>query len=85
MFKTLKSKLAAVVAAVAVVLSFGAQNAQAAYDIVTSDSNGNVSFVPSALSGPIITAVIAAVGSAAALFVIALGVRWLYKMMRGSK
>lgn len=59
--------------------------ASAEYSIVTADSNGNVTFDPSGIVAPIITAVVAAVGSAAALFLIAVGVRWLYRMIKGSK
>lgn len=61
-----------------------ANSASAAYDIVT-ESSGTISFAPGVLVTAIITGVIAAVASAAALVVISLGVRWLFRMLKGAK
>lgn len=56
--------------------------AWAAYDIVSTDGSGNVTFTPGSLVTPILTGVVAAVGSAAALVVLAVGVRWIYRMVK---
>jgi hypothetical protein len=56
--------------------------ARAGYDIVTTDGSGNVTFTPGSLVTPILTGVVAAVGSAAALIVLAVGVRWIYRMVK---
>lgn len=67
---------------VALALCLFVNNAQAAYNIVAADSNGDVTFTPSVLGVPILTAVVAAVGSGAALVVIAIGVAWVYRMFK---
>ncbi len=56
--------------------------ARASYDIVSTDGSGNVTFTPGSLVTPILTGVVAAVGSAAALIVLAVGVRWIYRMVK---
>jgi hypothetical protein len=50
-----------------------------------NDGTGEVTFSPGDVVTPVITGVIAAVGAAAALFVIAIGIRWLYRMVKTSK
>jgi hypothetical protein len=57
-------------------------SARAGYDIVSTDGSGNVTFTPGSLVSPILTGVVAAVGSAAALIVLAVGVRWIYRMVK---
>lgn len=63
-----------------------ANTASAQYNFVTQDSTtGEISFTPADLVAPIVTAVIAAIAASAALFVLYTGVRWLYKVIKGSK
>jgi hypothetical protein len=57
-------------------------SARAGYDIVSTDGSGNVTFTPGSRVSPILTGVVAAVGSAAALIVLAVGVRWIYRMVK---
>lgn len=64
---------------------FSPAQASAQYAIVSADSSGNITFSPSALVTPVITGVIACVISAAALVLLWIGVRWLYKVLHGSK
>ena len=56
--------------------------ARADYSIVSTDGSGNVTFTPGSLVTPILTGVVAAVASAAALIVLAVGVRWIYRMVK---
>lgn len=87
MVKTAGRKVAAYVApvGVAVGVALGSSTpASAAYDIVT-ESSGTISFAPGVLVTAIITGVIAAVAASAALVVISLGVRWLFRMLKGAK
>ena len=60
-------------------------SASAQYAIVTSDSSGNITFSPSQLVTPVITGVIACVISAASLVLLWIGVKWLYKVLHGSR
>ena len=60
----------------------GALPARADYAIVSTDGSGNVTFTPGSLVTPILTGVVAAVASAAALIVLAVGVRWIYRMVK---
>jgi hypothetical protein len=53
--------------------------------IITYSGTNGVTFHPGTVVTPVITGVIAAVGAAAALFVIAVGIRWLYGMVKTSK
>lgn len=64
-----------------VLLGLAQQKASAIEDIVTY-SNGDVSFVPSALVGPVVTGVVAAVSAGAVLVVISVGVRWIYRQVK---
>jgi len=56
--------------------------ARADYSIVSADGSGNVTFTPGSLVAPILTGVVSAVASAAALIVLAVGVRWIYRMVK---
>ena len=71
------------VALCALALSMG--NVLAADLVTYTEATGAVSFEPGGVVTPVITGVIAAVGAAAALFIISLGIRWLYKLVRGAK
>ena len=62
-------------------LAAASQKASAISDIVTY-SNGDVTFVPSALVSPVVTGVIAAVSAGAVLVVISVGVRWIYRQVK---
>lgn len=53
-----------------------------AYTFVSSDSNGEVTFAPTGLVTPILTGAIAAVGAGAALVVLSIGVRWVYRAFK---
>lgn len=52
---------------------------------IVSYADGEVTFSPGGLVTPIISGVVAAVGAAIALVLIAVGVRWIYKMIKGAK
>lgn len=52
------------------------------YDIVSVASDGTISFSPGSLVVAIITGAIAAVASAAALVVLSIGVRWMYRLVK---
>jgi hypothetical protein len=77
------AKAAAVVTAGSIAL--GAQVAKADYAIMSSDGSGNISFTPGGLVTPIITGVVAAVTAGAALVLIGVGVRWVYRAIKMSK
>lgn len=65
---------AALFCAVMLVMANGAS----ALDIVTQDgTTGAISFDPSALVDPVLTAIIAAVCAGAAIFLVVVGVRWI--------
>jgi hypothetical protein len=67
-------------------LALAASANAAATDLVTyTAETGAVTFAPGGVVTPVITGVIAAVTAAAALFVISLGIRWLYKLVRGAR
>lgn len=53
-----------------------------AYTFVSSDSNGEITFTPTGLVTPILTGAIAAVGAGAALVVLGIGVRWIYRAFK---
>jgi hypothetical protein len=53
-----------------------------AYDSAQADSNGNVTFTPQGLLTPIITGAIAAVAAGAAMVVLGVGVRWIYRAIK---
>lgn len=73
------------VAALVAALVFGLGSvAQAAYPIVT-ESSGTLTFAPSELVTPVITGAVAAVVSAAALVLLSVGVRWIYRLVKGSR
>jgi len=72
---------ALVLAAVAV----GAMQANAALSDVVSYASGEVTFAPSNVVTPVITGIIAAIGAAAAIFVIVVGIRWIYRTAKSSK
>lgn len=55
-----------------------------AVDFVSWDGT-NVSFTPGVLVSPVATAAVAAAAAAAVLIVLAVGVRWVYKLVKGSK
>lgn len=76
---------AALAVAVVGLTVLGAAHASAQYSIVSSDGSGNVSFTPSALVVPVITGVIACVAASAALVLIWIGVKWLYRVLKGAK
>jgi len=73
------------VAAVGAVMLLGAAQAQAQYNIVSSDASGNISFTPSGLVQPIIVGVIACITGATSLVLIWIGVKWLYRVVKGAK
>jgi len=73
------NKAAGLFVALMVAAVVGVTNAQAALVTYTS---GEVTFTPSEIITPIITGVIAAVGAAASLVVISVGVRWLYRAVK---
>ena len=68
--------------AFALLAMLSALPARADYAIVSTDGSGNVTFTPGSLVTPILTGVVAAVASAAALIVLAVGVRWIYRMVK---
>lgn len=82
MFKSMARRAMALLALA--FLSLAPMVARADYAIV-SESSGTVTFTPGVLCTPIITGVVAGVGSAAALVVLWVGVRWLYRVFKGSK
>ena len=75
------SKAAKVALVGAGIMAAASQKASAISDIVTY-SNGDVTFVPSALVSPVVTGVIAAVSAGAVLVVISVGVRWIYRQVK---
>jgi len=72
-------------AAVLLGLAGATQPASAALDDVVSYATGVVTFTPSEVVTPVITGLIAAIGAAAAVFVIVVGIRWIYRMAKGAK
>ena len=62
-------------------LSLMAFNAQAQSSIVT-ESGGTVTFTPSAVVGPVITATVAAIAAAATLVILFMGIRWVYRAIK---
>lgn len=69
-------------AAIAGVLVASPAPVQAAYEIVEYDDvAGTVAFTPENLTAPIVAGVVAAVAAGAVLFVIARGVRWIWRML----
>lgn len=79
---TSKAKLA-IFGAVAAVTTTAAQ---AQYDFVAQDgTTGEISFDPGSLVAPIVTAIIAAIAASAAIFVLFMGVRMLFRVIKGSK
>ena len=61
---------------------FTTRPARAGVDIVSVDSSGAVSFTPTAVVGPIVSAVVAGAISAASLVVIWHFVRWLFAELK---
>lgn len=84
LFLSLKSRVLGWVAMAFVAMLFMAPKSAAAI-VSYNDGTGEVTFSPGDVVTPVITGVIAAVGAAAALFVIAIGIRWLYRMVKTSK
>lgn len=55
-------------------------------NLVAYDSGtGDVTFTPGGLVTPIIAGVIAAIGAGAALMIVTVGIRWVYRTIKGSK
>lgn len=67
------------------IVSLGNQAMADGYTIVTQGTDGTITFTPGTLTVAIIAGAILAVASSAALFVLALGVRWLYRVIKGAK
>ena len=81
MFSRIK-KMLAVLSVFVLACVVMTQNACA--DIVSYDEATNaVSFTPGELVTPIITAIVAAVTAASAIWVIVIGIKWLRRFMRG--
>lgn len=76
----LKNKYAALLGLL-FILSVNAHAALVAYD----DATGAVTFTPGDLVSKVVLAIVAAVGSALAIGIISMGVRWIYRMARGAK
>lgn len=53
--------------------------------VAYNEGTGAVTFTPGFIMTPIIGGVIAAVGAGVALVIIAVGVRWVYRIVKGSK
>jgi hypothetical protein len=79
--KYLKSKYVALMGLL-FVLSL---NAHAAGLVAYDDATGNVTFTPGDLVSKVVVAIVAAVGAALAIGIISLGVRWIYRMVKGAK
>lgn len=84
-FTSMVRRAALGVVAVLGLLVLGVQSASAQYAIVSSDASGNITFTPSGLVTPVITGVIACVTASAALVLIWIGVKWLYRVLKGAK
>lgn len=67
--------------AIALVVTCYNVAAQAQYNIVSYDAEDGVTFTPSALTSPIVLAVVAAVSAGATIFVISTGVSWIWRML----
>ncbi len=65
-----------------VAFNLGVSKAQAA--LVSYDGT-NVSWSVTDLLTPLTTAIVAAVGAAVVIFTIIVGVRWIFRMVKGSK
>jgi len=78
-------KTAVRVALAAVGVAFAVGQASAQYNIVASDASGNITFTPSGLVQPIIVGVIACITGATSLVLIWIGVKWLYRVVKGAK
>lgn len=61
------------------------QPAQAALSDIVAYSSGAVTFAPENAATPIITGIIAAIGVSAAIYVIWVGLRWVYRLIKGAK
>jgi hypothetical protein len=80
----LKNRFGRMAAFGAAVATLGLSRAQAAFLAYDAQTQA-VTFDPGAAIGPVITAVVAAVLAGVSLFVIAVGVRWVYRMLKGAK
>ena len=58
-------------------------SAQASALEVVTETAGVVAFVPSAITNPITTAIVATICSVAGIFLIVLGCRWVFRLCRG--
>jgi len=53
-----------------------------ALDIAAVGSDGDVTFTPSAITTPLTQCIVAAVAASASIFLLVVGVRWIYKFCR---
>jgi hypothetical protein len=80
-----KSWLKAKYAAALGMLALAYSNAHAAGLVAYDDATGAVTFTPGDLITKIILAIVAAVSAALAIGIIVMGVRWIYKVVKGTK
>jgi hypothetical protein len=64
---------------------FTMTKAHADYGIVSTDGSGNISFTPGVIVLVLIGVAVATVVSAAALVLVWMGVKWIYRIIKGSK
>lgn len=77
-------KLKYILPAVALLAASGLTHAQSAL-VAYDGQTGAVSFTPSVAVTPVITGVVAAITAGLALFVAVVGIRWIYRTLKGSK
>jgi hypothetical protein len=53
--------------------------------LISSDTSGNITFSPNFLTIELITVVTASIAAAAGLYFAWTGVRWIYRIVRGTK
>jgi len=78
MFKKIRSYLAVFAA---FMFMLAVNSAQAAYDIVTVSTNGDISFSPENLVTPVIAMIGSAAGVVAGGILLIRGIRWVFKLV----